>query len=163
MSPRAVNVATAISEMRNMVSTVLGRKIAPEIRLNSESAISIDPAQLEQVLMNLVSNSKDAMPLGGTFSIEAADLKVESELFGVTIPSGENVQISVNDTGEGISEENRVHLFEPFFTTKEKGKGTGLGLAAVYGIVKQSGGFIFVESEVGRGTTFRLLFPKLAN
>jgi signal transduction histidine kinase len=163
MSPTAVNVAAAISEMANMLSTVLGRNVTQETLLNSDSAIFIDPAQLEQVLMNLASNSKDAMPSGGTFCIEAVDLKVESEHFGVTVPSGEYVQIAVSDTGQGIPEEHRTHLFEPFFTTKEKEKGTGLGLAAVYGIIKQSGGFIFVDSESGRGTTFRLLFPKLAS
>jgi signal transduction histidine kinase len=103
------------------------------------------------------------MPSGGTFCIEAVDLKVESEHLGVTVPSGEYVQIAVSDTGQGIPEEHRTHLFEPFFTTKEKEKGTGLGLAAVCGIIKQSGGFIFVDSESGRGTTFRLLFPKLAS
>lgn len=89
MNPMAVNVGSAISEMGNMLSTVPGRNVTQETLLNSDSAIFIDPAQLEQVLMNLASNSKDAMPSGGAFCIEAVDLKVESELFGVTVPSGE--------------------------------------------------------------------------
>lgn len=161
MNRAAVNVRVAISEIANMLSTILGRNIAQETRLTSDSAIFIDPVQLEQVLMNLASNSKDAMPSGGAFCIETSDLNVGSEFFGVTVPSGAYVQITISDTGHGIPEEHRAHLFEPFFTTKEKGKGTGLGLAAVYGIVKQSGGFIFVESELGHGTIFRLLFPKL--
>lgn len=163
MNPMAVNVGSAISEMANMLSTVLGRNVTQETLLHSDSAIFIDPAQLEQVLMNLASNSKDAMPSGGAFCIETSDLKIDSEFSGVAVPSGEYVQIAVSDTGQGIPEEHRAHLFEPFFTTKEKRKGTGLGLAAVYGIIKQSGGFIFVDSEVGRGTTFRLLFPKLGS
>jgi len=162
MNPMAVSVGSTISEMASILSTILGRNIAQQSRLNSDSEIFIDLAQLEQVLMNLASNSKDEMPSGGTFCIEASDMRVNSEIFGVTVPSGEYVQIAVSDTGQGIAEEHRAHLFEPFFTTKERGKGTGLGLAAVYGIVKQSGGFIFVDSEIGRGTTFRLLFPKLA-
>jgi two-component system cell cycle sensor histidine kinase/response regulator CckA len=103
------------------------------------------------------------MPNGGAFRIETSDVAIDSGPDGVPVPKGEYVQLAVSDTGVGISEDIRSKIFEPFFTTKERDKGTGLGLAAVYGIVKQSGGFIFVESEVGHGATFKMLFPRLVS
>lgn len=163
MVPRSISLHSAISGITSMLATALGKNISLVTKIDTDSAILIDPDQLDQVLMNLALNSKDAMPHGGTFCIEASDLAVKSEFAGVAVPSGNYVQIAVSDDGEGIPQHHFSQLFEPFFTTKERGKGTGLGLAAVYGIVKQSGGFIFVESGVGEGTTFRLLFPKLEN
>jgi two-component system cell cycle sensor histidine kinase/response regulator CckA len=161
LTPIPVKVRDTVSETASMLSTALGRSITQVTRINTDSAILIDPSQLQQVLMNLAMNSKDAMPSGGTFCLEASDLAVNSEVDGVVVPEGNYVQLVITDSGHGVPERYRSRLFEPFFTTKERGKGTGLGLAAVYGITKQSGGFIFVDSQPGQGTSFRLLFPKL--
>jgi len=112
--------------------------------------------------MNLAVNARDAMPNGGTLSISANDVDMESaesNSKGIAVPKGEYVQLVIRDTGHGMSSEVRARVFEPFFTTKEKGKETGLGLAAVHGIVQQSGGFISFESEVDRGTIFTIHFP----
>src|SRR5262249_2654982 len=120
--------------------THLGKNVGP---------IQIDPSHLEQVLLNLIMNARDAIPKGGSITIETRKAP------------GAVVALSVSDTGIGIEPETMNHLFEPFFTTKGKGQGTGLGLATVYGIVQQNHGEIAVESHIGRGTTFRILFPEL--
>lgn len=161
LTPTPVKVRDTVSETASMLSTALGKSITQVTRINTDSAILIDPAQLQQVLMNLALNSKDAMPAGGTFCLEASDLTINSQIDGVAVPEGNYVELVITDSGQGIPDHYRSRLFEPFFTTKERGKGTGLGLAAVYGITKQSGGFIFVDSQPGQGTSFRLLFPKL--
>ena len=122
----------------------------------------VDIHQFEQVIINLAVNARDAMPAGGRLSIRTANHRLEApEQRGAeTIPAGDYVLIDVADTGIGIPEENLGRIFEPFFSTKEVGSGTGLGLSTVYGIVKQTGGFVFVDSVVGQGTSFRILLPR---
>jgi two-component system, cell cycle sensor histidine kinase and response regulator CckA len=132
-------------------------KLAPEAGFTRA-----DVGQLEQVLMNLVVNAKDAMPGGGKLMIETQNIVVDENHRGQTfIRPGHYVMLSVSDTGMGMDKETQSRIFEPFFTTKEKGKGTGLGLSTVYGIVKQSGGYVMVQSDEGHGTTFHIYLPRV--
>lgn len=141
---------------------MIGEHIRVETRLADDlDMLHADPGQLEQVLMNLCLNARDAMPRGGTVTIDTRNLLVDEEHAAshIAMSPGRHVLMSVSDTGDGMNEETRARVFDPFFTTKAQGKGTGLGLSTVYGIVKQSGGSIWVYSEVGLGTTFKLYFP----
>ena len=148
---RDVVLNELVCNFEKMLGRVLGNRIQLEISLDPRAAvIHADPGQIEQILMNLAVNARDAMPEGGRLTIETAPM-----------PAGSQIQLRVGDTGTGMSPEVMAHIFEPFFTTKEEGKGTGLGLATVYGIVKQAHGAIEVASEPGRGTTFTLVFPAL--
>jgi PAS domain S-box-containing protein len=162
--PEVLDVNAMMAEICRMISNIMGKGVKIEALLEATWKIHADRGQMEQVLMNLAVNARDAMPSGGGFRLETRDLAVRTDVVAGTgrVPIGDYVQLVVADTGEGMTESTRRRIFEPFFTTKKRGKGTGLGLAAVYAIIKQHGGFIFVESEIGVGTTFRILLPSYA-
>lgn len=152
-----------IADMGKMLRRLVREDIELSLQLrDSLWKIKVDPGQLEQAVLNLTVNASDAMPLGGKLTIETQNILVDQEHAFVRSPMepGEYVVLRVSDTGLGMDEETKAHIFEPFFTTKEPGKGTGLGLATVYGVVKQSGGFIWVDSEPGKGTRFEVYFPR---
>jgi CheY-like chemotaxis protein len=149
--------------MERILHRTIGEHIALVTALEPGLAqVRADASQLEQVIMNLAVNARDAMPGGGRITIETGNAALEAELAQAhpEAPAGPYVLLAVADTGTGMSPEVKAHLFEPFFTTKDVGKGTGLGLATVYGIVHQSGGFIAVDSEPGRGSRFRIFLPR---
>ncbi|MCK6547346.1 ATP-binding protein [Myxococcota bacterium] len=162
ISARPTDPARVIERVETMLHRILGADIELRCMLHEPSAhVLVDPTQFEQIIMNLAVNARDAMPRGGSLTIET--MRVEAS-HPRSIPprtggAGPFVLITVTDTGEGMDEATRQRIFEPFFTTKGPGRGTGLGLATVYGIVQQSGGSISVRSEPGRGTTFELLLP----
>ncbi|RMH23222.1 MAG: PAS domain-containing sensor histidine kinase [Acidobacteria bacterium] len=162
LEPKIMDLNQVVAEVEKMLSRLIGEDVELVTRrAASLGRIRADPGQIEQVLVNLMVNARDAMPDGGRLSIETANVELTAadELPDYVQP-GSYVRLRVADTGVGIDDETRKHIFEPFFTTKEKGKGTGLGLAMAYGIVKQSEGYILVDSEPGRGTTFDLYFPR---
>jgi PAS domain S-box-containing protein len=162
LEPRVFYASESIAMLGRMLERLLGAGITLKtIATPSLPPIYGDPGQIEQALINLAVNARDAMPDGGQLTLQVARAQVDEAFARAHQPmaAGEYVEISVSDSGHGMSPEIQAHIFEPFFTTKGVGKGTGLGLAMVYGTVKQSGGYIFVESDEGRGTTFRLYFP----
>jgi len=162
LSPRLIDLNETIREHTGLLKPVLGEKVVLRLELpDSLSPIHADPAQLGQVLINLAANARDAMPAGGTLTIRTANRTMSefSRAGAEGVAPGRYVEMLVSDTGCGMDEETRRRAFEPFFTTKPVGQGTGLGLATVYGIVRQSGGYITVESRKGAGATFRILFP----
>ena len=164
LQPQVVNVNSIVEEMGKLLPRLIGEDIELVIRKDEElGTIRADASQMEQVLMNLAVNARDAMPNGGKLVIETAntDLDHGYTLTHPLMKPGPYVQLVVTDSGTGMDAETQAHIFEPFFTTKEKGKGTGLGLATVYGIVKQSGGFIWVYSAVGKGTSFKIYLPRV--
>jgi PAS domain S-box-containing protein len=162
LQPTAVELNALVTGIRQMLGRLIGEHVELVTNLAPDLGIvRADPGQLEQVLMNLVVNARDAMPTGGRVAIETANVELdESFMREVVVHPGSYVMLAVSDTGLGISEPARRRLFEPFFTTKAPGKGTGLGLATVYGIVKQSGGYIWVYSELGQGATFKVYLPR---
>jgi CheY-like chemotaxis protein len=163
ISPRAVDLNELIGRVDAMLTRLLGEDIRLVTRLDPGVApVLIDPGQFEQVLMNLAVNARDAMPDGGTLRIETANATLDDAWCHQHPGStpGAYGLVRVSDTGMGMSRDVMSHLFEPFFTTKPSGEGTGLGLAMCYGIVRQSGGTIWVSSEVGRGTTFDIYLPR---
>jgi CheY-like chemotaxis protein len=162
---KVVDVNAIVSDMERLLRPLIGENIELTTRLTpGVGHTRADAGQLEQVIMNLVVNAKDAMPRGGKIVIQTSEVRLEhgAKLEHSLVPPGDYVRLSVSDTGLGMDKETQSRIFEPFFTTKEKGKGTGLGLSTVYGIVKQSGGYIFANSLLDQGTTFRIYLPRVA-
>ena len=164
IQPKLLDLNGVVNEMAKM----LRRLIGDDIELNIVSSaplgvVKVDQSQIEQVLMNLVLNARDAMPDGGRLTVETANVSLDEDYARrhATVLPGKYVMMAVSDTGVGMDAETQAHIFEPFFTTKELGKGTGLGLATVYGVVKQNGGWIWVYSKSGRGTTFKIFLPQI--
>jgi signal transduction histidine kinase len=163
LRPRVLDLCAAVADIQKM----LARLISEDIRLVSDMGqgctVCADPGQIEQVILNLALNARDAMPGGGTLTLRTCAVDLEQHdglrMFGCSIQRGRYVRLTVEDTGAGMDEHTLQRIFEPFFTTKEIGKGTGLGLATVYGIVKQSGGYIRATSTVGKGSTFEVYLP----
>jgi CheY-like chemotaxis protein len=163
LNPQITNLNVIIPDLDKMLCRVIGEDIKLISILQPELArVKVDPTQIEQVIMNLAINARDAMPKGGKLIIKTAEKMLDDEYAKQHADSisGMHVMLSISDTGLGMDKITRSRIFEPFFTTKEKGKGTGLGLSTVYGIVKQSGGNIWVYSEPGEGTIFKIYFPK---
>jgi PAS domain S-box-containing protein len=166
MKPEPIDLNALVTGVERMLGRVIGEDIELTFSPGTLRARTLaDPGQIEQVLMNLVVNSRDAMPRGGRLHIETATVHVDEARAHASrsLPQGDYVTFSVSDTGTGMDEATRARIFEPFFTTKAAGKGTGLGLAMVYGIVEQSGGGVEVETALGVGTTFRIYLPVAAN
>jgi PAS domain S-box-containing protein len=161
---KVVDVNAIVADMERLLRPLIGENVELVAKLAPQAGyVRADAGQLEQVLMNLVVNAKDAMPAGGRLTIQTQNLALdEGHRPGQTfIHPGQYVMLSVSDTGTGMDKETQSRIFEPFFTTKEKGKGTGLGLSTVYGIVKQSGGYVIVQSELGHGTSFHIYLPQV--
>jgi two-component system cell cycle sensor histidine kinase/response regulator CckA len=164
LQPRVVDINEIVTGSEKLLQRLIGENIALTTALDPAlGAVRADPAQLEQVIVNLAVNARDAMPDGGTLVIETANAELDSSYTAEhsLVSPGGYVRLAVTDTGTGIHPATQARLFEPFFTTKGPGKGTGLGLSTVYGIVKQSGGFIWVYSEPGKGATFKIYLPRV--
>ncbi|MEP6925788.1 MAG: ATP-binding protein [Pyrinomonadaceae bacterium] len=161
IQPRAVSLNRVVVELSKILRRLIGEDIELQLELESKLGVCfVDPDQMTQILMNLVVNARDSMPNGGVLTITTTNISLNSRsIRNKAQPPGSYVQLSVKDSGTGMDSETQEHIFEPFFTTKEPGKGTGLGLATVYGIVKQSNGFIWVSSEIGKGTMFNIHLP----
>ncbi len=163
ISPRSVNLNALVTDTERLISRLLGEDIEISTQLENDLwMVRVDASQIVQVLLNLAVNARDAMPRGGKLTIETANVIIERGRANrhVDVAEGEHVMLVVSDSGSGIPEESLPYVFEPFYTTKASGEGTGLGLATVYGIVKQCGGYIGVYSEEGLGTSFKLYFPR---
>jgi two-component system cell cycle sensor histidine kinase/response regulator CckA len=165
IEPRVLDLNDVVRETDRMLRRVIGEDVHLETSMPADLwPVRVDAGQTAQVLMNLAINARDAMPRGGSLTLQTSNVTVDTRIAGrkADLPEGRYVLLAVHDTGHGMSGEVQSHLFEPFFTTKPPGEGTGLGLATVYGIVKQSGGHVDVYSEVGVGTTFKIYLPALA-
>jgi two-component system, cell cycle sensor histidine kinase and response regulator CckA len=164
LQPHVMNLNSVVEDMGRLLPRLIGEDIELIIRASEDlGAIRADASQMEQIIMNLAVNARDAMPEGGRLIIETSNVDLDGNYNDKhpIVRQGPYVLLAVSDAGTGMNAETQAHIFEPFFTTKAQGKGTGLGLATVYGVVKQSGGFIWVYSEVGRGSTFKIYLPRV--
>jgi PAS domain S-box-containing protein len=164
LQPRVLDMNSVVGTVEPMLKRLIGEDVAIISNCSARGYVVADPGQLEQVLVNLVVNARDAMPQGGRISIETKNVQLDENYTSEHAPvvAGSYVMLAVTDNGIGMTRETREHAFDPFFTTKEAGKGTGLGLATVYGIVKQSGGYAWIYSEPGSGTAVKLYFPEVS-
>jgi two-component system cell cycle sensor histidine kinase/response regulator CckA len=165
ITPKPAKLNVLLAEMEMTLARLIGEDV--ELRFLPEPHLwttLMDPTQIHQIVLNLVANARDAMPSGGTLTIRTANIELSDEQSRMQVGShpGQYVVMAVSDNGIGMSQETMTHIFEPFFTTKERGKGTGIGLAMVYGIVQQNGGFVSVDSELGKGSTFKIYLPRIA-
>jgi CheY-like chemotaxis protein len=167
MQPKVLDLNDLVLDLERLLHRVIGERFELVTRRKAgDGRVRADPTQLEQVIINLGVNARDAMPSGGRLTIATSNAVIDGQRareVGGQISPGEYVELSVSDTGVGMDEETRLRIFEPFFTTKGPGKGTGLGLATVYGIVRQSGGAITVDTAPGEGSTFRIYLPKVGD
>jgi CheY-like chemotaxis protein len=164
LQPMVLSLNDLVEDVEKMLGRLIGEDVELRFALNPESGnVRADPGQLRQVLMNLVVNARDAMPTGGKLLIETANAELSEQYAESHQPlvPGPYVMLAVSDTGVGMDADTKARVFEPFFTTKGKGRGMGLGLSTVYGIVKQSGGYVWVYSERGSGTTFKVYLPRV--
>jgi PAS domain S-box-containing protein len=164
MRPKVIDLNNIVSETSTMLDRLIGEDIELGLALADDlGSVQADPGQISQVIINLAVNSRDAMPEGGKITIETANKEIDGPSAGhdIDMKPGRYVMLAISDTGIGMDDEVQKHIFEPFFTTKPTGKGTGLGLATVYGIVKQSGGYIWAYSEVGHGTAVKVYLPRI--
>jgi two-component system, cell cycle sensor histidine kinase and response regulator CckA len=164
LAPKVLNVHSVVADMEKMLQRLIGEDIELETSSKSDLwLVKADRSQIEQVVMNLAVNARDAMPKGGRLMIETTNVEFDASVSHspAVVAPGKYVMLAVTDNGCGMDTKTQAHIFEPFFTTKEKGKGTGLGLATVYGVVKQSGGYVWVYSEPGHGTTFKIYLPRI--
>src|SRR3989440_10131166 len=164
LRPMALDLKATVAGTEKLLMRLIGEDIqlttvlAPDL-----GVVKADPGEIEQIIINLAVNARDAMPTGGRLTIEVANVDMDEAYVRGHAPAspGRYVMLAISDTGIGMDEQTKARIFEPFFTTKEAGKGTGLGLATVYGVVKQSGGFVFADREPGKGTTFRIYLPRV--
>ncbi len=164
LQPQLLDLNSIVMNMDKMLRRLIGEDVQLITSLDSELwSVKVDPGMIEQVIMNLVVNSRDALPNGGKLTIETSNVVHDEEYASahISVKPGHYVMVAVSDNGCGMDKEIQSHLFEPFFTTKEKGRGSGLGLSTVYGIIKQSGGNIWAYSEPGQGTTFKIYLPRV--
>ena len=164
LQPRVLDMNSVVGTVEPMLRRLIGEDITITSQCIARGYVVADPGQLEQILVNLIVNARDAMPQGGRINIETNNVELDDNYTSEHAPvvPGHYVMLAVGDTGVGMNRETREHAFDPFFTTKEAGKGTGLGLATVYGIVKQSGGYVWIYSEPGQGTSVKLYFPEVS-